>query len=135
MKIDPTSDEPRHRQLARQLRERIDAGDYRPGQQLPSEERLQQISGLGRTTVRRALSILRNEGIVRTVTGSGTYVRGGQEVTMMEVTRGDIIGTRMPTEEERRVMGIDQGVALFEIHRPGQKPELVPGDRVRLIVG
>ncbi|MBB4940793.1 DNA-binding GntR family transcriptional regulator [Streptosporangium album] len=134
MTIDPTSHEPRYRQLARLLRERIDAGDYRPGQRLPSEERLEQIYGLGRNAVRDALRILKAEGVVRTVTGSGSYVRGRQEVTMVRVTSGAVIATRMPTAEERQALGLDEGVALFVVERPGQEPEVLAGDRTTLIV-
>ncbi|MFI6510180.1 GntR family transcriptional regulator [Streptosporangium sp. NPDC050855] len=135
MKIDLGSFEPRHRQLARMLRAQIEGGEYRAGQRLPSEERLQQMSGLGRTTVRRALGVLRSEGLVRTVTGSGTYVRGNQEVTMLEVGHGTVISTRVPTEEERRTLGLDEGVPVFVIQRPGEGPELLRGDTNRLVVG
>lgn len=132
--IDRGSYEPVYRQLARLLKERIEAGDYQPGQRLPSEERLQQIYGYGRTTVREALRVLKAEGVVRTVTGSGSYVRGEQEVTMVTVTSGVVIATRMPTAEERRALGLDEGVALFIVERPGEEPELLPGDRTTLIV-
>jgi DNA-binding GntR family transcriptional regulator len=135
MEIDPTSHEPRNRQLARMLRERIEAGELQPGQRLPSEQRLQQISGLGRTTVRKALDVLRGEGLIRTVIGSGTYVRGQQETTMVEVTQGALISTRAATEEERRTMGLDEGVPVLVLRRPGQEPELLPGDRFTLVVG
>lgn len=134
MMIDRGSYEPVYRQLARLLRDRINAGEYAPGQRLPSEGRLGQIYGYGRTTVREALRVLKAEGIVRTVTGSGSYVRGGQEVTMVRVASGAVIATRMPTAEERQDLGLDEGVALFVVERPGQEPEVLPGDRTTLVV-
>ncbi|MGW4663147.1 GntR family transcriptional regulator [Streptosporangium sandarakinum] len=134
MTIDPTSYEPVYRQLARLLKERIDAGEYGPGERLPSEGRLAQMYGLGRNSVRDALKELKSQGIIRTVTGSGSYVRGGQEATMVEVTRGAVIATRMPTEEERRALGIDSGVPVFVVDRGG-KLELLPGDTTKLSVG
>jgi DNA-binding FadR family transcriptional regulator len=132
--IDPTSYEPAYRQLARLLKAAIDAGEYAPGRRLPSEVHLGQIYGVGRNTVRDALRELKSSGIVRTVTGSGSYVRGEQEVTMVTVTSGVVIATRMPTAEERRDLGLDEGVALFVVARPGEEPELLPGDRTTLIV-
>ncbi|MGW4425757.1 GntR family transcriptional regulator [Streptosporangium sp. NPDC004631] len=135
MTIDPSSYEPAYRQLARLLKAAIEAGEYAPGRRLPSEERLGQIYGLGRNTVRDALRALKHEGVVRTVTGAGSYVRGKGEVTMVEVSSGAVITTRMPSEEERRVLGIDEGVAVFVVERPDREPEVLPGDTTTLIVG
>jgi DNA-binding LacI/PurR family transcriptional regulator len=62
--------------LAEQLRLSIKAGEYSVAAAMPSERSLTQSSGLSRTTVRRALQILEQEGFVERVSGSGTYVRG-----------------------------------------------------------
>ncbi|MFF4417141.1 GntR family transcriptional regulator [Streptosporangium sp. NPDC001559] len=137
MTIDPTSYEPVYRQLVRLLKTAIENGEYAPGQRLPSEERLGQIYGLGRNSVRDALRVLKHDGVVRTVTGAGTYVRSPNEVTvtMVEVSKGAVINTRIPTEEERRAMGLEVGVPVFVVERPGEEPEVLPGDRTSLIVG
>lgn len=68
---DPT---PPYRQLAGLLRDRIAAGEFRPGDALPSEKDLQQEHGLARETVRRAMRVLRDEGLVVTIPGRGTFV-------------------------------------------------------------
>jgi GntR family transcriptional regulator len=47
---------------------------YRPGDQLPSEPELAAAYSVSRATVREALQSLENEGIVRRVHGSGTFV-------------------------------------------------------------
>lgn len=70
--LDPT---PLYQQLANDLRARIRAGEWKPGELLPSESYLQQEYGLGRSTVRAALKLLRDEGIVVTITARGTFVR------------------------------------------------------------
>jgi DNA-binding GntR family transcriptional regulator len=41
---------------------------------LPGERQLQQEFGMAIVTVRKAVRVLRDEGIVRTVPGWGTYV-------------------------------------------------------------
>jgi GntR family transcriptional regulator len=72
--IDESSPEHSYRQLARQLRERIAAGDI--VSQLPSITELTEQTGLAVGTVRRAIRLLIDEGLVRTVPGRGTYVVG-----------------------------------------------------------
>jgi GntR family transcriptional regulator len=55
------------------LRTRIAKGEWRSGP-LPSVQQLQQEYGVGRDTVLRAITILREEGLVFTVPRRGTYV-------------------------------------------------------------
>lgn len=69
---DPT---PLWQQLANILRERIKAGDFEPGQTLPSESQLQQEHGVARGTVRTAMKALGEEGWTVTIQGRGTFVR------------------------------------------------------------
>lgn len=66
-----------YRQIAAWLRGRIEAGDFRPGgDPLPSEKDLQEFFEVSRDTARRAVAVLREEGLVVTVPQRGTYVRG-----------------------------------------------------------
>jgi GntR family transcriptional regulator len=58
MTIDQASYEPVYRQLARILRDRIQSGQLRPGQPLPSEATLAQTFDVGRDAVRDALASL-----------------------------------------------------------------------------
>jgi GntR family transcriptional regulator len=71
--IDTRSPEPSYLQLARQLRDRIRAGEYEPGGPLPSIQRMVQETGLAVNTVRLAVAVLADEGWVVTVPGRGTY--------------------------------------------------------------
>jgi GntR family transcriptional regulator len=70
--IDYDSAEPPYRQLAAILRARIEAGEITT--RLPGERALQQEFGMAIVTVRKAVRVLRDEGIVRTTPGWGTYV-------------------------------------------------------------
>ena len=72
--IDPGGATPVYRQLAAILRRRILSATIEPGHVIPSEKRLEQEFGLSRNTSRRAIAILRDEGLVVTVAGRGTYV-------------------------------------------------------------
>ena len=52
----------------------IAAQVLRPGDKLPSENELAEQFGISRQTVRKAIGMLEEEGIVRRVKGSGTYL-------------------------------------------------------------
>ncbi|MDX2203651.1 MAG: FadR/GntR family transcriptional regulator [Hyphomicrobiaceae bacterium] len=68
--------EPRrlYRQIADQLRQLIDRGEYPVGSRLPTERTLADLLGVSRPTVREALIALEVEGRVRIRVGSGIYV-------------------------------------------------------------
>lgn len=63
-----------YERLAGTLRDRIAAGTYARGDKLPSEMELKDESGLSRSTVRHALKVLVDEGLVRTERGRGAFV-------------------------------------------------------------
>jgi len=74
-KINPRAAEPPYRQIAAWLRARIEAGEFRPGiDPLPSEKEIQELFEVARDTARRAVAVLRDEGLVVTVPQRGTYV-------------------------------------------------------------
>jgi DNA-binding GntR family transcriptional regulator len=62
-------------QLARILRERIQSGQYPPGRKIPPLTALQEEFGLSDMTVRRAVGLLADEGLLEKVPGRGTFVR------------------------------------------------------------
>jgi GntR family transcriptional regulator len=66
---------PLYVQLAAILRDMITIGELAPRAPLPSESYLQQEQGVSRGTVRMAVGILREEGLVVTIGGRGTFVR------------------------------------------------------------
>ena len=63
----------RHR-LADELRGRIHAGEWAPGDKLPSEPELARHRTVSRSSVRGAIAMLEEEGFVSRRHGSGTYV-------------------------------------------------------------
>jgi DNA-binding GntR family transcriptional regulator len=65
---------PPHRQIAAWLRERIAAGEFDGGRRLPTQAALVQELGVAATTVRRALAVLREEGLIYTVPARGSFV-------------------------------------------------------------
>ena len=66
---------PMYRQIADALREKITAGELKPGDALPTESSLQETFSVSRVTVRQALKLLTEEQIIESIQGSGSYVR------------------------------------------------------------
>src|SRR5260221_8638072 len=56
------------------LQQQLSLGEYQPGQKLPSEPELMRQFGVGRSTIREAIRILANTGLVSVQQGSGTFV-------------------------------------------------------------
>ena len=73
--IDLSDKRPRHVQVAASIRAAILTGELEPGQQLPSGQELADFFGISRVTVLSAIRTLREEGFVRSRSGSGVYVR------------------------------------------------------------
>ena len=65
---------PLYRQVRDALRRSLDAGEYAPGQRLPSETQLAAGLQVHRLTVRRAVEELAREGLLQSRQGSGTFV-------------------------------------------------------------
>ena len=64
----------KYKQIAEDLRERITTGTLSPGSQLPTEPQLAAAYGASRSTVRLAIGLLIQQGLVETRQGIGTYV-------------------------------------------------------------
>jgi DNA-binding GntR family transcriptional regulator len=73
--VDPLDPTPLYVQVADAVAARIKAGELKPGQPIPSEKTLQQDYGVARGTVRQAVAVLRDRGLVITVPQRGTYVK------------------------------------------------------------
>jgi GntR family transcriptional regulator len=72
--IDQYSPVPFYEQLANIIRARIESGELQRLDPLPSEATLEQDFGVGRDTVRKALAVLRDEGVIFTLQARGSYV-------------------------------------------------------------
>jgi GntR family transcriptional regulator len=72
--LDKTIPVPLYYQLVEELRDRIRAGDLKPGEQLPGERELSEQFGISRMTVRQALQYLIREEALVARQGLGTFV-------------------------------------------------------------
>ncbi len=65
---------PLYVQIAQKLKESIQQGVYQVEEKLPSEHQLSARFGVNRHTLRRAISLLKDEGLLRTDKGRGIFV-------------------------------------------------------------
>lgn len=73
--MSPKSGEPhKYREVADSLRERIGAGDFDERRKLPGERDLRDYYSVSLMTIRQALGVLRNEGLLDVRQGSGWYL-------------------------------------------------------------
>ena len=65
---------PPYLRVAAELREKIANGELLPGEQVPSLDRLAETNGISRTTARRAIQVLMDEGLVISRPRWGVFV-------------------------------------------------------------
>ena len=87
--------------VASDLRNKISEGVWPPESRLPNETELCRRYGVSRITIRHAVSILVNEGLVLRTQGSGTFVRSA---TITAGSRG-----LSSFSEEMSVLGVKSG--------------------------
>jgi putative hydrolases of HD superfamily len=73
--INPADKRQPNVQIAASIRAAILSGELQPGAQLPTGQQLAKFFGVSRMTVQTAVRTLREEGFIRSRTGSGVYVR------------------------------------------------------------
>jgi GntR family transcriptional regulator len=139
--IDRESYEPPYLQLARGIRERIAAGEFRPGDRLPSESELCDAYAVSPMTVRRAVDQLLREGVVTTAQGRGTFVKPLELMRAsfgLEALRGildspDVVSRILsasivqPTTDEAARLAVDIDRPVVQIRRllsRGEEPLL-----------
>ncbi|ONK10081.1 GntR family transcriptional regulator [Streptomyces sp. MP131-18] len=120
----------KHEALRRRLGDDIAA--MRPGEALPTERLLAERYRVSRSTARRALQSLREEGLIRSVRGVGTFVAHPHIVKTSVLTsftedlraRGHRPGARLLAAERveadlhlATALGVDPGTALHRIER------------------
>jgi GntR family transcriptional regulator len=123
---------PLYRQLASRLREQIVDGAIKTGDALPSERDLCEKTGASRVTVRKAIELLIDEGLLSRRQGSGTYVAprirapGSYLSSFSEdaQARGDATDTiwvsksiDVPSDDERSRLELPTGTNVARLSR------------------
>lgn len=113
-KPDRRRPEPLWHQAETALRGLIERGEWTAGMQIPNEDRLCELLGISRITVRHALRNLEEAGFLRREHGRGTFVRAA---TMVAGVRGLTSFT-----EEMKTLALSPGTRLLEAR-------LIPADQ------
>jgi GntR family transcriptional regulator len=111
--------DPVYRQIAEDLRQRIEAGELSHGEQLPTELELRVRYEASRNTVRDAVKLLITRGLVETYPGRGTFVAEQIEpfITVIDLETG--FGSEGGAAEPRgdsRDRRTTTGAPRIEIH-------------------
>jgi GntR family transcriptional regulator len=114
--------DPLYRQIALELRHRIQSGDLAPGEQLPTELELRELFNASRNTIRDAIKWLATNGLVETRPGHGTFV----------VERITPFVTTLSADPETGLGGGEGEAALAEVRERGRAPSRT-GPRVELL--
>ena len=72
--VNKLSNSPLYEQVFEQIKNAVRNGDYKKGNLLPSEKELMELTGVSRVTVRQALKLLSDSGIIETYKGKGSVV-------------------------------------------------------------
>ena len=74
MELDKNSQQPLYMQLMKEIKEQIQNGYYKPGDQIPTENQLSELYQVSRITVRRTIEELCAQGVLVKRQGKGTFV-------------------------------------------------------------
>ena len=99
--------------LIHYLENLITEGNLKAGDKLPSENGLTELFGISRQTVRKAIGLLEEQGTVRRVRGSGTYVSFDRKENLEHRNRIAVVTTYVESYIfPKTIQGIEK--ILFE---------------------
>ncbi|MET7398541.1 GntR family transcriptional regulator [Dactylosporangium sp. NPDC005572] len=131
--LDPSTGVPLHMQVEEDLRRRIEAREWVPGERIPGEEHLGEAYGVSRITMRQAIGRLVSRGLLVRERGRGTFVRdtalvaGARHVTSFtsELAQLGLVASAkvldaslVPADEPNALaLSIMEGEPMVRIHR------------------
>ncbi|MBI2291587.1 MAG: GntR family transcriptional regulator, partial [Betaproteobacteria bacterium] len=111
---------PLYIQVASALRQRIENGQWQPGQKISTLEGLEREFEVARVTVRQAVELLQNEGLVHRQQGRGTFVADKLQ---------DKRWLRLETTWDSLIAPIkDNVLKLIKVDHPPALPTLTAGE-------
>ncbi len=79
-------------QVMSRVKDLIASGQYRPGQQLPTEQELAQQFGVGRSSIREAMKVFQHLGVVESKAAKGTFVQDRANISVEAITWALLLG-------------------------------------------
>ena len=106
----------RYIQLATLFRRRIESGEWRVNERIPTVEELAAECGVARATIRQALSILEEENLIERFRAKGTFVRHRPQEELWCAVGTDWSGLLRPTDSATiEVLSDTSGVTLGDV--------------------
>lgn len=85
LKVDAESRTPIYKQIVTQFKKMYMEGDFTPGEMLPSMNELAESEGISKETVKKAYTILRDNGLLEARQGKGFYVASDSDRHKLKV--------------------------------------------------
>jgi len=101
-----------YRQVMRDLKHRIHQNEF-PNKRLPDERSLSEAYGVSRSSVKRALSILANQGLIFKKRGSGTFIN---PLYMKNQTIFQYEGSNLGITDSMKSAGNTPGIRLLNFN-------------------
>jgi GntR family transcriptional regulator len=131
--------EPLWRQAKAELARRVTVGEVKPGSRLPPERELCRLLGVSRVTLRKALTALVDEGVLRAAQGRGWYVAPAERKEWPNTLESfSETARRMGLVATSRILRREFGPASFD---EAEAFQIAPGtplyrlERVRMLDG
>jgi AcrR family transcriptional regulator len=127
--------DPAYRRIVAEIRRRIEAGELRPGDRVPSARAITREWGVAIATATKAHAALREEGLTIARPGVGTVVAGRMPRREHELSRDRIVRAAIAIADEHgmaeltmRRLAAELGVATMSLYRHvPSRDELVVG--------
>ena len=132
--------DPMYRQIADDLRGKIESGELAPGAQMQTEIELREIYGaagrISRNTVRDAITLLASHGLVEKRPGQGTFVTGKAEPYITTMSGHPEGGERKAYQSAAVRLGttVTETKPRVEIHEGAEAPAELISDQESEVV-
>lgn len=125
--LDPMARSTLSEQVAKRLAARITAGDWKPGEKLPSEAELRKTLNIGRSSLREALTSLAFIGLIRVRAGGGSFVAEQPSAFSTHWLHSGVLGNEeelMEFVEARLILATDLAGLCAERSTPQELAEM-----------
>ena len=119
-KIDKDMPIPIYYQLKEYIKKKIESGEFKPGDRIPTEQELCEMFDISRTPVRQALTELAYEGILYRRPGRGTFVSDH----LLSSLSGNVSTIKVMIPEEKWSPPIKAAVSTWNERHPDRTVRL-----------
>jgi DNA-binding GntR family transcriptional regulator len=114
LSVNTSSSIPQYQQVADTLRQRIARAEYRVGDVIPTSRELEELFSVSNITIRKALAILSDEGLVASRRGIGTVIKAApQDLRLNIAVSGDF--SKWVDTASGKSLPIRQKILSFQI--------------------